>query len=138
MYFDIYILLPAGSEEHEVLQTRSIHVAILPSCQFHYNSTFKCIDIEIIWVVKTRNTSETVLRPDRGPMGLSQYDGLGEYCGPHTASSVFLILIYQITYRWFIYICDIIVVLNIGGYLFLHVVSSTVYLKYRQYVSDRK
>ena len=35
---------------------------------------------------------------DRGPLGLgqykeySQYNGLGEYCGPHTASSVFLIL----------------------------------------------
>ena len=25
------------------------------------------------------------------PMGLGQYDSLGEYCGPHTASSVFLI-----------------------------------------------
>ena len=34
-------LLPAGSEEHEVLQTGSIHVAILPSCQFLYNSTFQ-------------------------------------------------------------------------------------------------
>ena len=27
-------------------------------------------------------------------MGLGQYNGLGEYCDPHTASSVFLILIY--------------------------------------------
>ena len=27
------------------------------------------------------------------PMGLGQYDSLGEYCGPHTASSVFLILV---------------------------------------------
>ena len=26
-------LLPIGSEEHEVLQTGSIHVTILPSCQ---------------------------------------------------------------------------------------------------------
>ena len=46
------LLLPAGSEEHEVLQTRSIHVAT--SCQFHYNSTFKCVDIKIIWVVKNK------------------------------------------------------------------------------------
>ena len=30
---------------------------------------------------------------DRGPMGLVQYNSLGEYCGPHTASSVFLIMI---------------------------------------------
>ena len=26
-------------------------------------------------------------------MGHGQYDGLGEYCGPHTACSVFLILV---------------------------------------------
>ena len=26
-------------------------------------------------------------------MGFGQYDGLGEYCGPHTASEVFLILV---------------------------------------------
>ena len=31
--------------------------------------------------------------PDRGAMGLGQYNSLGEYCGRHTASSVFLILI---------------------------------------------
>ena len=30
---------------------------------------------------------------DRSPMSLSQYYSLGEYCGPHTASSVFLILL---------------------------------------------
>ena len=27
-------------------------------------------------------------------MALGQYDGLGEYCGPHTASSVFLVLVF--------------------------------------------
>ena len=27
-------------------------------------------------------------------MGLGQYDSLGEYCGPHTPSSVFLISLY--------------------------------------------
>ena len=53
------------------------------------------------WVVKIRNTSEAVLRPQYSPwplyclhpMGLGQYDSLGEYCGPHTASSVFPTLI---------------------------------------------
>ena len=30
---------------------------------------------------------------DRGPTGLGQYDGQGVYCGPHTASSVFRILV---------------------------------------------
>ena len=33
-------LLPAGSEEHEVLQIGSIHVAILPSCQILFNNGF--------------------------------------------------------------------------------------------------
>ena len=33
-------LLPAGSEGHEVLRNGSIHVAILHSCQFRYNSAF--------------------------------------------------------------------------------------------------
>ena len=28
-------------------------------------------------------------------MGLGQYNSLGEYCDPHTASSVFLILIFK-------------------------------------------
>ena len=27
-------------------------------------------------------------------MGLGQYDGHGEYCSPHTASSVFLIVMF--------------------------------------------
>ena len=30
---------------------------------------------------------------DRSPAGLGQYNSLGEYCDPHTPSSVFLILI---------------------------------------------
>ena len=33
------------------------------------------------------------MNADRGPTGLGQYHGLWEYCSPHTASSVFLILI---------------------------------------------
>ena len=32
---------------------------------------------------------------DRDPIGLGQYDSLGEYCGPHTVSSVVLILTCQ-------------------------------------------
>ena len=60
----VRVLLPAESEEHEVLQTGSIHVPILPSCQFLYNSTFQVHRyLGIIWVVKIRNTSEAVLRP---------------------------------------------------------------------------
>ena len=52
-------------------------------------------------VLKIRNTSEAVLRPqytpdlntDHSPMGLDQSNGLGEYCGPHTALSMFLMLL---------------------------------------------
>ena len=31
----------------------------------------------------------------RGPMGLGQYNSLGVCCGPHTASSVFLTLVFH-------------------------------------------
>ena len=30
---------------------------------------------------------------DRGPIGPGQYNSLGDYCGHHTASTVFLILV---------------------------------------------
>ena len=36
--FEHRYLLPAGTEKHEVLQTGSIDVAILPSCQILYNN----------------------------------------------------------------------------------------------------
>ena len=38
------------------------------------------------------NTS-LVHHTDRRPMGLGQYDGLGDYFGPYAASFVFLILL---------------------------------------------
>ena len=50
------------------------------------------------WVVKTRKTSEAVLRPNipigHHTMGLGQYNSLGEHSGPNTASSVFLIQLF--------------------------------------------
>ena len=58
------------------------------------------------YVVKTRNTSEALnsvsnapLGPDTdcGPVGLGWYVSLGEYCGPHTASSLFLMLVSKVT-----------------------------------------
>ena len=39
--------------------------------------------------------STHVHHADHGPMGLGQYNSLGEYCDPHTASSVFLVLVSQ-------------------------------------------
>ena len=59
--------LPIRSEEHEVLQTGSIHVAILPSCQSFTIVHFTCIDNDFNKVVKIRNTSEAVLRPQYSP-----------------------------------------------------------------------
>ena len=55
------------------------------------------------WVVKTRNTSEAVLRPQYTPWplywtGLGQYSNLVKYCGPHTASSVVLILLASLSH----------------------------------------
>ena len=55
------------------------------------------------WVIEIRNTSEAVLRSqytlghynDCSPMGRGQYNGLGEDCDPHIASSVFLILLFN-------------------------------------------
>ena len=62
------------------------------------------------WIVKIRNTSEAVLGPqytlghhtDHGPVGLGQYDSLGEYCDPHTASSVFRAAYWVIISRLYI------------------------------------
>ena len=31
---------------------------------------------------------------DRGPMGLGEYNSLGKYCGPHTSSSVYILLFF--------------------------------------------
>ena len=52
------VLLPTECEEHEVLQTGSIHVAILPSCQYFTKVHFKALNSLFIWVVNIRNTSE--------------------------------------------------------------------------------
>ena len=38
-------LLPIGSEEREVLGVGSIHVAILPSCQYMHLLHHNCIDM---------------------------------------------------------------------------------------------
>ena len=79
----------------------SIPVAILPSSQVRTIIALQLHKHKYSWVVKI--TSETPQRQysgyntplghhtDRGPTGLGQYNSLGEYCGPCTASSVFLI-----------------------------------------------
>ena len=84
--------------EREVLGVGSIPVAILPSCQEMKTIAMIMQRNEYSLVVKKRNTSEEVQNTmlghhtDCGPKGLGQYNSLGEYCDPHTASSVFLIL----------------------------------------------
>ena len=65
----------------------------------------KCIVVQVhkheySWAVKKKETPQRQYLghntpfdhdTDRSHPGLGQYDGLGEYCDPHTASSVFLI-----------------------------------------------
>ena len=91
--------MTTGGEEREVLGVGSI--------LFHYfplvKKLLKTVALYLhkhkyIWVVKIRNTSEAVLTIQPLAIILSiQYDSIGEFCGPHTASSVFLILVLCIT-----------------------------------------
>ena len=60
-------LLPTGSEEREVLGVRSIPVAILPSCRDMNPIALQLHEHEYSWVVKIRNTSEAVFRPQYIP-----------------------------------------------------------------------
>ena len=62
----------------------------------------KTLEYWYSWVVKKKKTPQrqysahnTPLghHTDRSPMGFGQYNSLGEYCGLHTAISVFLILL---------------------------------------------
>ena len=94
------ILLPKGSEEREVLGVGSISVAILHSCQDMKTVAILLPKHKYSWVVKIRNTSEdsghnTPLghHTDGSPIGIDQYSSPGEYYHPHTASSVFLIVL---------------------------------------------
>ena len=78
-YFELDKLLPTGSEEREVLGGGSIIGAINPSCQYIKLLHHNCIDMNIIiLVVKIRNASTRYF---------------------HTASSVFLILVFLLENR---------------------------------------
>ena len=60
-------LLPTGSEERGVLGVGGIPVAILPSCQDMKTIALYLHKHEYSRVVKIRNTSEAVLRPQYSP-----------------------------------------------------------------------
>ena len=60
-------LLTTGSEEKGVLEVGSIPVAILPSCQYMKTIALYLLYNEYSWLVKIRNTSEAVLRPQYTP-----------------------------------------------------------------------
>ena len=62
-YWDYEYLLPTGGEEREVIGVGSIPVAIYPSCQVLKIIALYLHKHEYRWVVKIRNTSETVFRP---------------------------------------------------------------------------
>ena len=76
-------------------------VSILQYFPFANIGENNCINMNIYsWVVKIRLTSEAVLRPNT-PLG--HHTGyvhagcgiaLGEYCGPRTGSSVFLVIVF--------------------------------------------
>ena len=67
----------------------SIPVAILSSYKDMKTIASQLHKHEYSRVVTIRNTC--------GPVGLDQYGSLEEYCGPHTASSVFLILLVSLS-----------------------------------------
>ena len=46
-----------------------------------------------------------------GPVGLGQYDSLGEYCGPHTASSVFFFILVRNTRKLYVF-CSLVYLQN--------------------------
>ena len=70
------------------MRVESICVAIFSSCQDVKSFALQLHDHEYSWVVKTPLGHHSGC----GPMGLGQYNSIGEYCGPRTASSVFVIL----------------------------------------------
>ena len=63
-------------------------------CQSFTIVQFKCLNCIFIWVGKNEKHFRGSMRATIRPLRLGQCDGLGSYCGPHTASSVFLILIF--------------------------------------------
>ena len=60
-------LLPIRSEERGVLRVGSIPVAIILSCQGMKTIALELCKHEYSWIVKIRNTSEAVLRPQYTP-----------------------------------------------------------------------
>ena len=66
-HWEDMVLLPTRSEEREVLGVGSIPVAILPSCQHIKTIVLSLHKHASSWIVKIRNTSEAVLRPQYTP-----------------------------------------------------------------------
>ena len=88
-----YVLLPTGSEERGVLELGSIAAAIPPSCQHMQTIALHLLYCEYSWVVKLRNTSQAIL-PKTVILIVAMWVlvsmiALGQYCGPHTAPSVY-------------------------------------------------
>ena len=75
----------------------SIPVAILPSCPDMKTIALKTIYVGSKNKKHLRGSIQATYSPrqlnDSCPTGFGQYNSLGEYCIPHTASSVFLMLI---------------------------------------------
>ena len=56
-------LAPTGSDEGGVLGVGSIPLAVFPSCQYMTVNAVQLHYHENVWVVKVRNTSEAIIRP---------------------------------------------------------------------------
>ena len=67
VFYNLLYLLPTGREERGVFGMGSISVAIHPSCQDMKTTALYFHKHEYFWVVKLRNTSEAVLRPQYSP-----------------------------------------------------------------------
>ena len=63
-------LLPAGSEQHEVLLFGNIYEEVLQACHQTVQIEKNTLKYWYSWVVKKRNTSEAVLRPQYTPWPL--------------------------------------------------------------------
>ena len=97
------VYYPREVRRGEYIGGGGIPVTILPSCQDMKTITLQLHEHEYSWVVKIRTSQmqysgcNTPLGhhthdTDRGPIGLGQYYSPEEYCSPHIASFVCLII----------------------------------------------
>ena len=109
----LFNLLTTGSEEHEVLQTGSIHVVILPSCYFFTIVHIKCPNCASFWVINVR-------RPQYALVSIMALGHILALILPH----MFLISLFVWIYIYiYIYIC-----LYIYIYIYIYIKYTYIYI----------